>query len=88
MTRMKASYPSTGGRGKTIEAPRGSGIICSNGAAAHLNKAGDMIIIATFADMAEVPADYKPTVILVDEHNKVVKQFEERGGPHPIEANG
>src|SRR3954467_14182425 len=31
-----------------MEAPAGSGIVCVNGAAAHLAKPGDIVIIATF----------------------------------------
>ena len=34
-----------------LEGPRGSGAICVNGAAAHLNSPGDLVIIATFAEM-------------------------------------
>ena len=34
-----------------IKGERGSGIICINGAAAHLNRPGDMVILATFAEM-------------------------------------
>ena len=30
-----------------LRGPRGSGVICINGAAAHLNKPGDLCIIAT-----------------------------------------
>src|SRR3954471_7284135 len=30
-----------------LEGPRGSGAICVNGAAAHLNKPGDIVILAT-----------------------------------------
>src|SRR5207244_2031361 len=30
---------------------RGSGVVCANGAAARLVKAGDLIIVATFAQM-------------------------------------
>lgn len=57
-----------------IEAPAGSGQICINGAAAHLNKAGDIVIIATFAEMTPEEADlHDPTVILVDEKNKIIK---------------
>ena len=30
---------------------RGSGTVCVNGAAAHLNRPGDLVILATYADM-------------------------------------
>lgn len=50
----------------------GSGTICLNGAAARLGHVGDEVIIITYAEYAEDEvADHKPTVILVDEHNKV-----------------
>jgi aspartate 1-decarboxylase len=52
---------------------RGSGIICMNGAAAHLVKAGEEIIIMGF-ELSESPII--PNVILVDEQNKFVRQLE------------
>src|SRR5262252_4163983 len=36
-----------------LEAPAGSGVICVNGAAAHHARPGDMVIIATFADVED-----------------------------------
>ena len=48
-----------------LEGERGSRVCCINGAAAHLMKKGDRVIIATFADVAEEALeDYKPTVVL------------------------
>ncbi|BDG03962.1 aspartate 1-decarboxylase [Anaeromyxobacter oryzae] len=66
-----------------IKGQRGSGIICINGAAAHLNKPGDMVILATFAEFEESEArSYKPTVVLVDKANKIVaKDAVEVAGP-------
>lgn len=57
----------------TIRGERGSGTICLNGAAARLGHAGDKIIIITYAlcDAAEVPADYEPRVVHVDESNRI-----------------
>lgn len=50
-----------------------SGVICINGAAAHLNKPGDKVILATFAEVeASAAAGWKPTVVFVDEHNRAV----------------
>jgi aspartate 1-decarboxylase len=62
---------------------RGSGIICINGAAAHLNKPGDTVILATFAEMDELEArQHVPTVVLVDGHNRIVeKDAREVAGP-------
>ncbi|HEY0840982.1 MAG TPA: aspartate 1-decarboxylase [Vulgatibacter sp.] len=55
-----------------LKGPRGSGVICVNGAAAHLNRPGDKVIIATFADMdPEELKGHKPTVVLLDEHNRI-----------------
>ena len=50
-----------------IEAERGSGIICVNGAAAHRVRVGDRLIIAAFA-LTDEPI--RPRIILVDEHNR------------------
>jgi len=56
-----------------ITGERGSGVICINGAAAHLNKPGDLVILATFADFEEAEvAAHRPKVILVDRQNRIV----------------
>jgi aspartate 1-decarboxylase len=58
-----------------IKGQRGSGVICINGAAAHLNKPGDLVIIATFAELEESEArTHKPKVVLVDRANRIVAQ--------------
>jgi aspartate 1-decarboxylase len=55
-----------------LEAPPGSGVVCINGAAAHHNRPGDLVIIATFAEMEEAEARaHQPTVVLVDEQNRI-----------------
>ncbi len=55
-----------------IEGERGSGVIGMNGAAAHLIKTGDLVIICAYAQMSEdVAKDHKPIVLLLDENNKV-----------------
>src|SRR5574340_1348624 len=66
-----------------IKGERGSGIICINGAAAHLNKPGDMVILATFAEMDEAGApNLVPKVVLVDRRNRIVaKDAVEVAGP-------
>ncbi len=66
-----------------IKGARGSGVICINGAAAHLNKPGDLVILATFADLEESEArTFKPTVVLVDRQNRIVaKDLVEVAGP-------
>ena len=56
-----------------IKGQRGSGTICINGAAAHLNRPGDLVILATFAELEEAEVrGFKPTVVLVDEKNRIV----------------
>ena len=62
-----------------IEAPAGSGIITVNGAAAHLNAPGDLVILATFAYMDEVQAVANhPKVVFVDAANRIVEMRPER----------
>jgi aspartate 1-decarboxylase len=61
-----------------IEGPAGSGAICINGAAAHLNGPGDLVILATFADMTpEEARAHVPTVVRVDRDNRPLDD----GGP-------
>jgi aspartate 1-decarboxylase len=66
-----------------IKGERGSGTICINGAAAHLNKPGDLVILATFAELEESEARvHKPLVVLVDRQNKIVaRDVTEVAGP-------
>ena len=55
-----------------LEGAAGSGIVCINGAAAHHNQPGDLVIVATFAEMDEAEARaHRPTVVLVDGKNRV-----------------
>ncbi|GAA1360279.1 aspartate 1-decarboxylase [Catellatospora chokoriensis] len=55
-----------------IEGERGSGVVCVNGAAAHLIHPGDLVIIAAYALMADDEArDAKPKVVFVDEGNRI-----------------
>jgi len=60
-----------------------SGIICINGAAAHLAEPGDKVIIATFAEVdAQEAKGWNPTVILVDDKNRVADgEYRELAGP-------
>jgi aspartate 1-decarboxylase len=49
----------------------GSGVIGVNGAGAHLIKPGDLVIIATFAQLEEDEARrHRPRIIFVDERNR------------------
>jgi len=54
-----------------LSGPRGSGAVCINGAAAHSNKPGDIVILATFANMTRAEAvTHRPIVVRVDERNR------------------
>jgi aspartate 1-decarboxylase len=54
-----------------IRSPRGSGEICLNGAAARKVMVGDHLIIAAYSSYEESElAEYRPTVVLVDEQNR------------------
>ena len=65
-----------------IEGERGSGIICINGAAAHGNTPGDLVILATFADMSlEEAKRHHPTVVQVDAQNRIAAIRAEVPGP-------
>ena len=61
----------------------GSGVICINGAAAHLASPGDRVIISTFAEVPrEQAAQWKPKVVLVDDSNQIADtSYEETAGP-------
>lgn len=63
--------------------PAGSGVICINGAAARHAQRGDKVIIATFAEMEEAEAKtWKPIVVRVDDHNRILAgPAEEIPGP-------
>lgn len=52
---------------------RGSGTVCVNGAAAHLNRPGDLVILATYADMEPAEAQrHIPVVVRVDGDNRIL----------------
>jgi aspartate 1-decarboxylase len=64
----------TGSRFSTYLIPgeAGSGVACVNGAAAHLARPGDRIIIAAYASLSpEEIAGHRPVVVLVDAQNRV-----------------
>ena len=55
-----------------IEGPRGSGVICLNGAAARLVQPGDTCIIISYAELEDAEARrWEPTVVFVDGDNRV-----------------
>ena len=52
---------------------RGSGVICLNGAAARLVHRGDKVIIMAYCMIGEESArSFTPTVVHVDENNKIM----------------
>ncbi|MEM8982426.1 MAG: aspartate 1-decarboxylase [Pseudomonadota bacterium] len=55
-----------------IEGERDSGVICVNGAAAHLIREGEEVIIMAF-QLSDTPIT--PTAILVDENNRYVRDL-------------
>lgn len=54
-----------------IRAPRGSGTVSLNGAAARKAMVGDLLILCAYSQYSEAElASYRPVVVLVDEHNR------------------
>ncbi len=66
-----------------IRAEAGSGIVSVNGAAARLAVPGDVVIICAYAalDQSEL-AGFKPTLIYLDERNRIVRT----GHAIPVQA--
>jgi aspartate 1-decarboxylase len=60
-----------------IKGERGSGQICMNGAAAHLIKEGEEVIIMGF-ELSDKPIN--PKVILVDKRNRFLQDLTETAG--------
>jgi aspartate 1-decarboxylase len=57
-----------------IKGERGSGIISINGAAAHLAKKGDLVIIASYSVFEEAEAKkHAPVLVYVDGNNSIRK---------------
>ena len=62
----------------------GSGVIGINGAAAHLVHPGDLIIIMSYAVLDDAEARVlKPTVVHVDEKNRILKLGNDPAEPVP-----
>ena len=61
-----------------IEGPRGSGVVCMNGAAARLVNKGDKIIVMTFGGYDEAEArTHRPIAVFVDEKNRAAEDRSE-----------
>ncbi len=58
-----------------IKGKANSGQICLNGAAARKVQPGDKVIIVTYGQFTEEELkDHKPTIIIVDDKNKIIEQ--------------
>ena len=65
-----------------IAGEAGSGVICLNGAAAKCVNVGDKVIIMDYAYMTpEEAKTHKPTVLFVDENNRITRKanYEKHG---------
>ena len=55
---------------------RGSGVMCLNGAAARHGRPGDIIIVIAYAHVEDAAArTLKPSIVIVDEHNRPAEQL-------------
>jgi aspartate 1-decarboxylase len=64
-----------------IPGPSGSGVVCVNGAAAHLISPGDRIIIAAFVELDDAEARiWEPRVVFVDAENRIRSHRAELAG--------
>lgn len=55
-----------------MEGEQGSGVVCVNGAAAHLASPGDVIIVATYVLLEDQTArHYRPRIVLLGPGNRI-----------------
>ncbi len=55
-----------------IRGPRGSGVCCLNGAAAHKGQVGDKLIVMAWAQVPEEEArTFQPKIGVLDENNRL-----------------
>ena len=67
-----------------IEGEAGSGVMCINGAAAHLIGPQDMVIVIAYSAMSDETArGYLPSVVHVDEDNRIVHRGSDPGMAQP-----
>lgn len=70
-----------------IPGEAGSGVVCVNGAAAHLARAGDRIIVASYAALTDGEIEsHHPTVVLVDADNRIKEVRREIQANTPVPA--
>ncbi len=61
-----------------IPGPRGSGVICLNGAAARLVQPGDKVIIISYCHLSNEEAkQHTPKVAIMDDQNKIIQMLGE-----------
>ncbi|SDW60342.1 L-aspartate 1-decarboxylase [Marininema mesophilum] len=61
-----------------IPGPRGSGVVCLNGAAARLVQPGDTVIVIAYGMMDEKTArTYRPKVALMGDNNEIIEMIGE-----------
>ena len=71
-----------------LAAPRGSGTVCLNGAAARWAAVGDQVIIISYGLMSdEELAAHRPTVVFVDQRNRI-QQVTRYGDNHDARPRG
>ncbi len=57
-----------------IAAPRGSGVIGMNGAAAHKASPGDVVILCVYAAMSEAAAArFQPVLVYLNKNNRIAR---------------
>ena len=62
-----------------IKGEKDSEIICVNGAAAHLARKGDLIIIASYGLIeSRKLKSYQPKLVFVDGNNKVIRKIAQK----------
>ena len=67
-----------------IAGERGSGVVGINGAAAHLVRPGDLVIIISYAVVSDNEArTLEPRIVHVDGNNRIVKLGNDRAEPMP-----
>jgi aspartate 1-decarboxylase len=55
-----------------MEGEPGSGVVCVNGAGAHLIHPGDLVIVAAFTELEDpVARSHRPRIVLVDGKNRI-----------------
>jgi aspartate 1-decarboxylase len=68
-----------------IPGERGSRVACANGAAAHLVSRGDIVILASWAEMSPEEAKvHEPTIVLVGKGNEpkqIINGYHEEVAP-------